>query len=122
MNIEFKKIPANGIHFETSLGDIRFFGEAIKTSKTMVKCIGVIEGNLPHLCDRCAESFKLMVNERVEVFASEGLYEDNEGEELLNVIEFFDGSIDIDTMLQSEIEAFKSDYHYCGQCEQLKGE
>ena len=63
-----------------------------------------------------------MVNERVEVFASEGLYEDNEGEELLNVIEFFDGSIDIDTMLQSEIEAFKSDYHYCGQCEQLKGE
>ncbi|WP_041956165.1 DNA-binding protein [Sulfurospirillum arsenophilum] len=122
MNIEFKKIPANGIHFETSLGDIRFFGEAIKTSKTMVKCTGVMEGNLPHLCDRCAESFKLMVNERVEVFASEGLYEDNEGEELLNVIEFFDGSIDIDTMLQSEIEAFKSDYHYCGQCEQLKGE
>jgi len=25
-------------------------------------------------------------------------------------------------VLQSEIEAFKSDYHYCGQCEQLKGE
>lgn len=122
MNIEFKKIPTGGIHFETSLGDIRFFGEALKTSKTMVKCTGVMEGNLPHLCDRCAESFKLMVNERVEVFANEGLYEDHEGEELLNVIEFFDGSIDIDLILQSEIEAFKSDYHYCGQCEQLKGE
>lgn len=122
MNIEFKKIPVNGIHFETSLGDIRFFGEALKASKTIVKCTGTMEGNLPHLCDRCAESFKLMVNERVEVFASDGLYEDHEGEELLNVIEFFDGSIDVDTMLQSEIEAFKSDYHYCGQCEQLKGE
>ncbi len=122
MNIEFKKIPANGIHFETSLGEIRFFGEALKTSKTMVKCTGVMEGNLPHLCDRCAESFKLMVNEGIEVFASDGLYEDQEGEELLNVIEFFDGSIDVDTILQSEIEAFKSDYHYCGQCEQLKGE
>ena len=122
MNIEFKKIPVNGIHFETSLGDIRFFGEALKTSKTMVKCTGVMEGNLPHLCDRCAESFELMVNESVEVFANEGLYEDHEGEELLNIIEFFDGSIDIDTILQSEIEAFKSDYHYCGQCEQLKGE
>ena len=122
MNIEFKKIPVNGIHFETSLGGIRFFGEALKTSKTMVKCTGVMEGNLPHLCDRCAESFELMVNESVEVFANEGLYEDHEGEELLNIIEFFDGSIDIDTILQSEIEAFKSDYHYCGQCEQLKGE
>lgn len=122
MQIEFKKIPANGIHFETSLSEIRFFGEALKTSKTMVKCTGIMEGNLPLVCDRCAESFMLMVNESVEVFASEGLYEDQEGEELLNVIEFFDGSIDIDTMLQSEIEAFKSDYHYCGQCEQLKGE
>ena len=75
-----------------------------------------------HLCDRCSENFKLLVNERVEVFASDGLYEDKEGEELLNVIEFFDGSIDIEAILQSEIEAFKSDYHYCGQCEQLKGE
>jgi len=81
-----------------------------------------MEGTLLHVCDRCAESFKLMVNEDVEVFACEGLYEDQEGEGLLNIIEFFDGSIDVDSMLQSEIEAFKSDYHYCGQCEQLKGE
>ena len=122
MQIEFKKIPTTGIHFETSLGEIRFFGEALKTSKTMVKCTGTMEGTLLHVCDRCAESFKLMVNESVEVFACEGLYEDQEGEGLLNIIEFFDGSIDVDSMLQSEIEAFKSDYHYCGQCEQLKGE
>jgi len=122
MQIEFKKIPTTGIHFETSFDEIRFFGEALKISKTMVKCMGNIEGNLHHACDRCGENFKLMVNENVEVFASDGLFKDQEGEELLNVIEFFDGSIDIDTMLQSEIEAFKSDYHYCGQCEQLKGE
>ena len=54
-----------------------------------------------------------------EVFASDGLYKDQEGEELLNVMEFFDGLIDLEVVLQSEIEAFKSDYHYCGQCEQL---
>lgn len=122
MQIEFKKIPANGIHFETSLGKIRFSGEALKTNKTMVKCSGIMEGILPHVCDRCAEGFELKVNERVEVFASDGLYKDQEGEELLNVIEFFDGLIDLEVALQSEIEAFKSDYHYCGQCEQLKGE
>ena len=122
MKIEFKKIPTTGIHFEASLDEIKFFGEALKTGKTTVKCTGQLEGILPHVCDRCGESFKLTVNERVEVFAQDGLYEDQEGEELLNIIEFFDGSIDIDTILQSEIEAFKSDYHYCGQCEQLKGE
>jgi len=122
MKIEFKKIPTTGIHFETSLDDIEFFGEALKTDKTMVKCTGELKGSFFHLCDRCGESFKLAVNERVEVFASDGLYEDHEGEELLNIIEFFDDSIDVDMILQSEIEAFKSDYHYCGQCEQLKGE
>ncbi|QIR76247.1 DNA-binding protein [Sulfurospirillum diekertiae] len=122
MKIEFKKVPTTGIHFETSLDEIRFFGEALKIGKTMVKCTGQLEGTLPHLCDRCGENFELTVNERVEVFAQEGLYEDQEGEELLNIIEFFDGSIDLDSILQSEIEAFKSDYHYCGQCEQLKGE
>ena len=122
MNIEFKKIPTTGIHFETSFGEIRFSGEAIKSGKSLVKCTGVMEGSLSHLCDRCAEGFKLMVNERIEVFASDGLYEASEGEELLNVIEFFDSLIDFDLILQSEIEAFKSDYHYCGQCEQLKGE
>lgn len=122
MTIEFKNVPTSGIHFEASLDEVRFSGEALKTSKTLVKCTGIIEGNLLHVCDRCAESFKLIVKECVEVFASDGLYKDKEGEELLNVIEFFDGSISIDTILQSEIEAFKSDYHYCGQCEQLKGE
>ncbi|ATB68392.1 hypothetical protein SJPD1_0263 [Sulfurospirillum diekertiae] len=122
MKVEFKKVPTTGIHFETSLDEIRFFGEALKIGKTMVRCTGQLEGTLPHLCDRCGENFELTVNERVEVFAQEGLYEDQEGEELLNIIEFFDGSIDLDSILQSEIEAFKSDYHYCGQCEQLKGE
>ena len=122
MKIEFKKIPTTGIHFEASLDEVKFFGEALKTGKTMVKCTGQLEGILPHVCDRCGESFELAVNERVEVFAQEGLYEGQESEELLNIIEFFDGSIDVDTILQSEIEAFKSDYHYCGQCEQLKGE
>ncbi|AFL67571.1 DNA-binding protein [Sulfurospirillum barnesii] len=119
MQIEFKKIPSSGIHFETSLDEIKFSGEAVKTGKILVKCKGVIEGTLLHTCDRCGESFVLTVNENVEVFASDGLYEDKEGEELLNVIEFFDSFIEVDTLLQSEIEAFKSDYHYCGQCEQL---
>ena len=119
MQIEFKKVPNSGIHFETSLDEVKFCGEVVKTDKMLVKCSGVMEGTLLHTCDRCGESFTLAVKESVEVFASEGLYEDKEGEELLNIIEFFDGFIEVDTLLQSEIESFKSDYHYCGKCEQL---
>jgi uncharacterized metal-binding protein YceD (DUF177 family) len=122
MRVEFKKIPSTGIHFETQVEDVCFVGDALKIGKTMVKCTGKLQGSVIHACDRCAEDFRLTLDEPVEVFASEGVYPDIEGEELLNVIEFFEDSIDFDMILQSELEAFKSDYHYCGQCEQLKGE
>ena len=33
-----------------------------------------------------------------------------------NVIEFFDGKIDFDEVIQSEVESFKSGYFYCDEC------
>ncbi len=122
MRVEFKKIPPQGIHFETEEEGVHFTGDTSKINATLIKCVGKLWGQTAHICDRCAEDFLLQIDERVEVFANDGLYEDVEGEELLNVIEFFDGSIDFTMILQSELEAFKSDYHYCGQCEPLKGE
>ena len=120
MVIEFKKIPTSGTHFETVLGDICFKGEAKKVSKNLVECCGSMQGNLHYICDRCAEEFDLHINENVDVFASEGFYEDKEGEALLNVVEFFDGNIDFTALFKSELEAFKSDYHYCGHCQHLE--
>ena len=121
MQIEFKKIPTTGVHFEVSLGDIVVGGNATKIDKTMVRVDGTMCGLIAHACDRCATEFNLKVDEKVEVFASDGLYEDKSGEDLLNIVEFFDGSINFDTILQSELEALKSDYHYCGGCEQIQG-
>lgn len=121
MTIEFKKIPQSGIDFEVSHEGVSLIGHAIKSDKTIVTCKGKLVGKTPHACDRCADVFSLVVNEDVEVFANDGLYKDKESEELLNVIEFFDGSINFDTILQSELEALKSDYHYCGACEQIQG-
>ncbi len=120
MTVEFKKIPTSGIDFEASSGDIQLIGHAQKTDKTMIRIDGKMCGQTPHECDRCAETFTLLVDENVEVFASDGLYEDS-GEELLNIVEFFDGSINFDTILQSELEALRSDYHYCGGCKQIQG-
>ena len=121
MQIEFKKIPTTGVHFEVSLGDIVVVGNATKIDKTMVRIDGTMSGAVSHACDRCATEFTLNVDEKVEVFASDGLYVDQDGEDLLNIVEFFDGSINFDTILQSELEALRSDYHYCGGCEQIQG-
>ena len=121
MQIEFKKIPITGVQFEVSLGDITIIGNVTKEDKTIVRVDGNMSGFVAHTCDRCAAEFNLKVNEKVEVFASDGLYEDQSGGDLLNIVEFFDGSINFDTILQSELEALKSDYHYCGGCEQIQG-
>lgn len=121
MQIEFKKIPTTGVHFEVSLGDITVVGNATKIDKTMVRVDGTMCGTVFHACDRCATEFTLKVDEKVEVFASDGLYDNKSGEDLLNIVEFFDGSINFDTILQSELEALRSDYHYCGGCEQIQG-
>lgn len=121
MQIEFKKIPTTDVHFEVSLEDIVVSGNATKIDKTMVRLDGTMRGLVVYACDRCGAEFNLKVDEKVEVFASDGLYEDQNGEDLLNIVEFFDGSINFDTILQSELEALKSDYHYCGDCEQIQG-
>ena len=121
MTVEFKKIPATGIAFEVLLEGIKLVGNAKKTDRALICVDGKMSGKVIHQCDRCAEEFELLVDEGVEVFASDGIYDDKGSGELLNLVEFFDGSINFDTILQSELEALKSDYHYCGKCEQIQG-
>ena len=48
-------------------------------------------------------------------------YKDKD-DELSNTIEFYNGQIDTDEILISELEAYKSDYFYCDKCKILKGE
>ena len=38
----------------------------------------------------------------------------------LDIMEFFNGQIDLDEILQSELEAYKSDYLYCMACKNYK--
>ena len=49
---------------------------------------------------------------------SNGIYKGKE-ENLEDVVEFFDGFVNLEEVLTSEIEAFKSDYFYCDKCKNL---
>ena len=49
---------------------------------------------------------------------SEGVFND-ERHESLDVMEFFGTEVDLDEILRSETEAFKSDYFYCENCKNL---
>ena len=116
MKISFKKIPASGVNFETSLEQIKFYGKLEKKSKNLVRCIGKLEGTLLCQCARCGDEMTLDVNEEIDLFASEGMYQS--GEELIDVVEFFEETVDLDTILLSEVETMKSDYNYCFTCKE----
>ncbi|WP_298086650.1 hypothetical protein [uncultured Campylobacter sp.] len=51
----------------------------------------------------------------VNLLLSEGVFND-ERHESLDVMEFFGAEVDLDEILRSETEAFKSDYFYCEEC------
>ncbi len=114
MRINFKKIPQIGVDFETSLDKIRFYGKLEKKSKNLVQCSAQLEGVLSCQCDRCGEHFSLHVDENIDLLANDGLFKSTK--ELLEVIEFFEESVDLEAILLSEVETLKSDYHYCTTC------
>ncbi len=116
MKIEFKKIPKSGIDFEISDDRCKLSGKCMKIRNNLVKCTGNVSGSFIHICDRCGEDFVAKLNRNIEVYASSGIYED---ERFLDVMEFFDGYVDFDEMLQNEIESYKSEYLYCDECKDI---
>ncbi|QPH88542.1 hypothetical protein [Campylobacter concisus] len=119
MIISFSKIANKDISFELAGNDNLVFSGILKRKDPfLVKCQGKIKGNINYICDRCGEVFMLPIDQDVELNLSDGIYKDSENE-LSDTMEFFDGNIDLKEVLESELEAFKSDYFYCEKCKNL---
>ena len=118
MKIAFAKISASPVPFEISQNGLKFSGNLKRKDSKFIECKGEIKGKIPYICDRCGKEFDLDVNESVNLLLSEGVFND-EGHENMDVMEFFGAEIDVDEILRSETEAFKSDYFYCENCKNL---
>lgn len=121
MRIAFRKIPLEGMSINLDRDELHLNAHIKKESATLLLCEGKLEGELLHQCDRCGESMKIRVDEAVLVWLSDQALPSSE-EELPNAIEFFDGFVDFDELFTSELEAFKSDYFYCNNCQNIQGE
>jgi len=110
-----RKITKTPLDFEIKSGEINFKGYLEYHSGKLILLKAKLNGLLMKPCDICAEEFELSVNENIEFFISDGIYEDNDNIEL-DVVESLDGIVDIEDLLQSEIELIKSDYHSCESC------
>ena len=115
MKITLRKVTKTPLDFQVKSDEITFKGYLEYHGGKLILLKATLTGLLEITCDSCAEEFKMPVDEEVEFFISDGIYEDENSVEL-DVVESFDGIADIDGLLNSEIELIKSDYHSCDEC------
>ena len=115
MKIGFAKVGTTAIPFEISKGNLNFSGTLSKFSRYLIELEAKITGDLEVTCDLCAEEFTDSVNESVKFHLSDGLSK-VENESLEDIVEIEDSIIDLDELLVSELELYKSNYFSCENC------
>ncbi len=118
MKVLLRKVTKRPLDFDLKSDEITFKGYLEYHSGNLVLLRAKLSGSLEKPCDICAKDFKLSVDEDIEFFISDGLFEDD-GSIKLDVIESFDGFANIDELLHSEIELIRSDYHHCDDCKDV---
>ena len=94
MKVVLRRVTKIPLDFEVKSGEIAFKGYLEYYTGKLILLKANISGSLTKSCDICAEEFKMPLNEEVEFYISDGIYEDNDDIELY-VVESFDGNADI---------------------------
>ena len=115
MKIKLIKVSKTPSEFEIKSDKITFKGLLQYDNAKLYSLKASIKGKLPVICDICADEYEMDVDEDVEFFISDGLYESS-NESLIDVVEAMDGEADLDEILASELELIKSDYNTCPEC------
>ena len=114
MKVILRKVTKTPLDFEVESNEITFKGYLEYHSGKLILLRANIKGLLDTECSTCGEEFKLPLEEKVEFFISDGLYDGDDID--IDVVESFNSLADIDELLLSEIELIKSDYHSCKNC------
>ncbi len=117
MEISFDKISATPKSFSLALDDVVLSGTLSKIDFNTVKLNGELNGNLEVCCDRCGIVFKTAIEQPINLELSQKARQNKDN---LDIIEFLNGTIDLEYMLQSEIDSIKSSYHYCQKCDGIE--
>ncbi len=113
MEISFSKIKQTPIDINYSKDLVTIVGKLERLSSNSVKLNSTLNADVNLTCNRCGKEFNRDISENLELILSEGKYNSNDK---IDVIEFFDGKIDFDYIIDSEIELIKQDYNFCESC------
>jgi len=115
MKVTLRKIGSTPLDFEIKSDEITFKGYLQYYANKLILLKAKLYGKIITNCDICANEFDLNIDEELEFFISDGIYEKEE-ESLLDVVESFDSIADLKELMNSEIELIKSDYNSCEEC------
>lgn len=116
MKILLRKVTKTPLDFEVESEETNFKGYLQYHSGNLILLKANLSGSIDTECSQCGASIKLPLDEKLEFFISDGLFDGNESTEL-DVIESFDSMADLDEILHSELELIKSDYYSCENCQ-----
>ncbi len=119
MRIQARKIYSTPKSFSLEKDGVRLRGElkeAKQSKKGLFILQGRLEGKIKLVCDISGEEYEKELDEELVLYISDGLWDtQSQSLDTFDVIEFFDGFIDLDFILQSEIQSIKLDYHHKGE-------
>ena len=114
MIVTLRKVGKIPLDFEIKSDEITFKGYLEYHAGKLILLKADLNGSVNAQCSTCGEDFGLKVDEKVEFFISDGLYDGDDID--IDVVESFNSTANLDELLISEIELVKSDYHSCENC------
>jgi len=116
MRIELRRVTKTPLDFEIASDKVTFKGYLQYHSGKLVLLKAKLKGSIDTQCDLCAKDIELDIDEDIEFFVSDGIYNDENNIDI-DVVESFNSMADMDELLNSEIELVKNDYHNCEECQ-----
>lgn len=113
MRVSFRKITQEKKRFVLEQDNLKLECEIYRRDSHTCILDGYITGKVTLCCDITGEEFEKEISQKLVLYIADGLWnlQSQFKEDAIDVIEFFDGFIDIAYIFYSEIELIKSDYH-----------
>jgi len=114
MKIVFDKIGQSPKPFELTVNGVHLEGTLTKSGYHRLRLEGKLNGQVELSCDRCGEVYHYDMKSPLHLTL---LDEVIETEDDLDIIEFIDGMIDLEFIVQSEIASVENSFHCCEKCD-----
>jgi uncharacterized metal-binding protein YceD (DUF177 family) len=119
MKIVFDKIGQTSKPFDLTVKGVNLEGTLTKSGYHRLRLEGNLSGQVELSCDRCGDAYQYDMKSPLRLTL---LDEVIETEDDLDIIEFIDGIIDLEFIVQSEISSIENSFHCCKKCDEDESE